>query len=122
MPEAARPTLGPWQHLDRLEADALDPLDHELRYAIAADHLVVGIGVGIHQEHPQLVSVTAVDQPRRVEAGHTVAQCQPAARLHETSESLGQGHGYPRRNQGASPSPTQLGVLASDQIGAGITG
>ncbi len=39
------------------EPRLLDPLDHQLGDAVAAVHLVVGVGVGVDEEHLELVAV-----------------------------------------------------------------
>src|SRR5581483_4169628 len=81
--EPAPATVARWQLRHRDEPALVDPLHDELGDTVAAAHRVVGRGVGVHEDHPQLVPVTGVDQPRGVEARDPVAQREPAAGQHE---------------------------------------
>ena len=57
-------------------------------------------GVGVDQEHLELVAVAAVDQPGRVEAGDAVLEGQAAAGLDEPGVPGGEGDGDAGRDEG----------------------
>ena len=61
------------------------------------------IGIVVDQDDLQLAAVARVDQPRRVEAGHAVAQRQAAAGQHEAGVPARDGHGHPGRHQRPGP-------------------
>ena len=56
-------------------------------------------GIGVDQDHLQLVAVAGVDEPGRVQHRHAVAQGQAAAGQHEAGVAGGHGHGHARRHQ-----------------------
>ena len=82
--------------------------------------LVVLVGIGVDQQHAQLVSVAAVDQARRVEARHPVAQRQPAAGLHEPGVPVGQGQGDAGGHGGAPAPAPQQDRGPGHEVGPGV--
>src|SRR5579875_2778125 len=83
-PAVAEPPAASCRHLepaapDRVELRAGHWLHDELRDAVPPSHLVVLLGIRVDEEDGDLPPVARVDQPRGVEAGHPVAQREPAA-------------------------------------------
>ena len=110
------------QRLHRGELGVLDPLDDQLGDAVAPAHLVVGVRVGVDQQHPQLVAVAGVDQAGGVEARDAVAQRQAAAGLDEPGVALGDGEGDAGGHQRPPRRRRQDRALAGHEVGAGVAG
>ena len=122
MTEAAGPPRRAFEGRHRRERHMLDPLHDELGDAVPPANLVVGTGIGVDQQHPDLVAIATVDEARGVEAGDAVPQRQPASGLNKSCVSLGDR----QRDAGAderstTPAP-QCDGLAGNEIGAGVAG
>lgn len=98
MTEPAAPVV-PVQHVDLDELDAFDGLDDQLRDPVAAVNHERLLAVEVHENHLQFVAVAGIDQPRRVENGHSVAKGQSAARLDEPGVAERDRHGDPGRDE-----------------------
>ena len=106
-PETPHPPVGVARRRGGGGGGRLAPLHDELGDAVAPLDQVVLVGVGVDQQHPQLVAVAAVDQARRVEAGDAVAQGQAAAGLHEPGVALGHGEGDAGGHERPPAAPAQ---------------
>ena len=122
MTEAPFAPLRAGQLGQRDERHVLDGLDHELGYPVPPPDREGIIGVGVDQEDLDLAPVAGVDQSGGVEAGDAVAVGQPGAGLDEGGVPLGHGHRQPGRNQGPATPRGQGGILAGDEVGAGVAG
>ena len=87
---------------------------------IASHHLECMLGVEVHEQDLQLVAIPAIDETRRVQAGHAVAQGESAARLDEPGGPRRQGHGHPGGNQRPAAARSEGDGLTSSQVRPGI--
>lgn len=109
MSEPAVTPFGLVQFVDLDEANLLDRLDHELCDPLPSlDHESLG-GVGVDQQHLQLAAIVGIDQSRGVQAGHSVLEGKPAARLHEPGITAG----YRNRDTGRDQGTTAAGRKSS---------
>jgi aryl-alcohol dehydrogenase-like predicted oxidoreductase len=108
------------QLVDVDDGDVLDPLDDELRDAVALVHLIVGVRIGVDHQHHHLVAIAGVDEARGVHQRHAVLQRQPAAREDKTGVALGDRDGNAGLHERAATAGRQEHVLLGDQIGAGV--
>ena len=98
------------------------PHDDQLGDPVPPAHGVVLHRVMVDQNHLELAPVAGVDQPRRVEAGHAVAQRQTAAGQDEPGVPLRDGHRDSRRHQRPAAPGRQHDGLAGHQVRSGIAG
>src|SRR4051794_27475857 len=70
--EPAEASLARRKLVDGLERHRVDPLHHELRDAVSPLHRVPLVRIGVEEDHPNLVAVAGIDEPRRVEARDAV--------------------------------------------------
>ena len=114
--------------LDLDEPGRLHPLDHQLGDPVAPLDPVGDLGIGVDQQHGQLVPVAGVDQSGGVEAGHPVAEGQSAPGLDEAGVSLGEGQGdpgrapWPARRSGSSRTSMRATRSAPASPGVGVAG
>ena len=106
---------------DQRELGPLDRLDHQLCDPVAPSDLIVLRRVSIDQEDRQLTAVTGVDEPRRVETRHAVAERQPTPWQDKSAEADRQGQHHAGRDEGPPPAGGDVGVLACVEIGAGVS-
>src|SRR5688500_19806954 len=69
--------------------------------------VVLARGLGRLRRSSLFPYTTLFRSPRRVEAGHAVAQGQPAAGHDETGVALGDGHGQAGRDRGPAATRRQ---------------
>ncbi len=119
-PAAASVRLAQAVLLHEFEGGLLDPDQHQLGDPVTPPHLVVVLGVVVHQHDVQLAAVAGVDQAGRIETGDAVAHRQAAAREHQAGVPRRDGHRHPRRHRGPSTPAGQQGVGPGDQVGTGV--
>src|SRR5690606_34430263 len=102
------------------ELGLLHPLDHQLGDSITSfDGEVLG-RVEVDQQDLELVSVTAVDEARGVEAGDAVLESQAAAGLYEPGSAPRQGEGDAGWYQRSAATGREGDRLTGHQVGPGI--
>ena len=60
----------------------------QLRDPVARGDPVLGLTIGVQQQHADLAAVAGVDQPGRVHQGNSVPSCQPRTRQHEAGVTV----------------------------------
>ena len=115
---AAAPVARELVDLD--EQRLLDPLDDELRDALAPQDPVLVVGIRVQQDDLHLVAVAGVDEARRVGDGQAVPQDQAAAGEHETGVPLGDGHRQPGRHQRPAAGRGHDRILPGHQVETGV--
>ena len=110
----------PVERVDDLPRHRLDPLDHELRDAVAAVHLVVGVGVGVDQHDLDLAAVGSVDQPGRVHHADAVPHRHPTAGEHEATVPHRDRDRDARRYQRPPTAGAERRGLAGVEVEAGV--
>lgn len=120
MAEAAETSLGFVEHVDFLPFRLFDALNDQLGDPVAALDLVGLSGIGIEQQHSQFIPITTVDQAGRIDAGDSVSQRKPAARLNETGIAGRNCYCDAGRNHGPTPTRIECGGFCRQQVAPGI--
>ena len=97
-----------------------DFLHHELRNPLTTLDFEWFGGIGINQQHFQFTAVTAIDEPWRIETGHSVFQSQAAARLDKPSVTFRNCNRKTSSDKRPPAGWKQNHVLARHEIEPGI--
>jgi hypothetical protein len=120
MAEAPETALGRGQLVNLYEASWGHCFDHELSDPVAAVHFIGFYGIGIYEQHHELVTVAGVDEAGGVQERDPVAQRQATAGLDKTRVALRYGYSQPRGHQGAPSTRGDRDVGARTDVGTGI--
>src|SRR5262245_54766100 len=110
--ETAEAAFGVVERVDLAPDDGLDALNHQLSDAITRSNLERLRRIGVDQQHPDLVAVAGIDEPRRVEARDAVLEREARTRLHEPRVPLGDRDRDAGRDRGTPTARLQHRALA----------
>ncbi len=120
VPEAPRAPMAVGKLVGRDERCRRHRRQHELGDAVTPVDLVIGDRIGVDQQHLQLPAIARVDEPGRVQAGHTVLRGEPGAGQYEPRVALRKRHRHPRRHDRPAPTGAEQDVFTRAQIRPGI--
>src|SRR5665213_78851 len=106
--------------LDLFPRNVLHSLYNELGDAIPPLHVEGSTRIEVHEQHADLVAIARVDEARSVQAGHTVAERQARARLHEPGVTLGDRNRDPGRHECTTAARFEARAGARREIAAAV--
>ena len=121
MAETAGAAFGVLEGVDHPELTAFDALDDQLSNPVTPMHLIGRRRIRVHQQDPEFIAETGVDQAWRVQARNSMPECKAAPRLDEAGKTVRQRQCNASGNERPSSTRGQHDILTGHQIGTGIT-
>lgn len=121
MAEATGTAFGVFEGVDHPELAPFDALNDQLGYPVTPVHVIGRRRISVHQQYPEFIAITRVDQSGRVQTRDPMPERKAAPRLDETGKTDRQRQRDASGDERPSSTCGKHDVLTGHQVGTGIS-